>query len=200
MHQRRQRERGNVTCHRRRGEREFVGHYRRNDPDLWKGVVAGLLGGFAGSWTMNQFQAGWSKVVNGAQNNGGNQGQKQTQSFGSEPATMKVAEKLSEVVIHRELSPEEKQKAEPIVHYAFGAAMGGLYGAAAELLPAARKGAGLPFGTVLFVGADEIAVPKLGLSKPATEYPLSTHAQALASHLIYGLTTEVVRRSIRWAL
>jgi len=37
----------------------------------------------------------------------------------------------------------------------------------------------------------------LGLKKPPTEYPLSEHAYALASHLVYGLTTEMVRGAVR---
>src|SRR5215831_9326800 len=48
--------------------------------------------------------------------------------------------------------------------------------------------------------ADEIIVPALGLSKPPTKYPLSTHASSIASHLVYGMTTEIVRREIRRAL
>jgi putative membrane protein len=44
---------------------------------------------------------------------------------------------------------------------------------------------------------DEIAVPALGLSKSPREYPISTHLQSLAAHFVYGLTTEVVRRTVR---
>ena len=39
-----------------------------------------------------------------------------------------------------------------------------------------------------------------GLSKLPTEYPLSVHAYAFASHLVFGLTTELVRRAVRNAL
>lgn len=77
---------------------------------------------------------------------------------------------------------------------------GAMYGAMSELWPEAAVGAGLPFGAAVWLAADEIAVPALGLSKPATEYPLSKHAYALASHLVYGVTTEVVRRVVRQAL
>ena len=94
----------------------------------------------------------------------------------------------------------EKKVAGPTVHYAFGTITGGLYGAAAELAPIIRSGAGLPFGAVFWLAADEAAVPALGLSKPPTEYPLSTHASALASHFVYGLTTDIVRRAIRRVL
>lgn len=45
--------------------------------------------------------------------------------------------------------------------------------------------------------ADEGAVPWLGLSKGPTEYPVSTHAYALASHMVYGLTAEFTPRAVR---
>jgi hypothetical protein len=51
------------------------------------------------------------------------------------------------------------------------------------------------FGSVLFLGADELAVPALGLSE-AAESP-SSHLYGWASHLVYGLTTELVRRQVR---
>ena len=36
--------------------------------------------------------------------------------------------------------------------------------------------------------------------EPPQDYPTSVHAEALASHLVYGLATEGVRRAIRAAL
>jgi hypothetical protein len=47
------------------------------------------------------------------------------------------------------------------------------------------------------LAVDEGAVALLGLSKGPTQYPLSTHVYALASHFVYGVTTEVVRRALR---
>ena len=46
----------------------------------------------------------------------------------------------------------------------------------------------------------KISVPLLGLSKGPTEYPVSTHAYALASHLVYGVTAEMSRRALRQVL
>ncbi len=83
------------------------------------------------------------------------------------------------------------------MHYIFGTATGGLYGAAAELTPSIGVGAAVPFGIVFWLIADETAVPALGLSKAPTEYPLSTHATALAAHCVYGLTVDAVRRGMR---
>lgn len=51
-------------------------------------------------------------------------------------------------------------------------------------------------GIVLQEDEKKVAVPALGLSKKPAEYPAAVHAQALASHLVYGLTTDLVRRGL----
>ena len=56
--------------------------------------------------------------------------------------------------------------------------------------------AGAGFGTALVVGADEIAIPALGLSGQS-ESSIGTHPYGLASHLVYGVTIEGVRRLTR---
>ena len=86
------------------------------------------------------------------------------------------------------------------MHYAFGVTTGALYGATVELLPGAASGAGLPFGALVWLTADEGLVPLLGLSKTPAQYPPQIHLYALASHLVYGLTAETVRRAVRAAL
>jgi putative membrane protein len=179
--------------------------------EVWKGIAAGLVGGLVASWTMNQFQAAWSKVAEGFEKSHGAQSMQPTEGQppgqGSEQnkenadnATVKAASAISEGILGHQLKESEKERAGAAVHYAFGTATGGLYGAAAELAPEVTTGMGLPFGAAFWLVADETAVPLLGLSKPPTEYPVSTHAYALASHLVYGLTTEFVRRAMRNAL
>jgi hypothetical protein len=111
-------------------------------------------------------------------------------------ATVKTAARLSRGLFHHELEPREKRVAGPAVHYAFGALTGAVYGALAELSPRWTAGAGIPFGTAVWLGADEVTVPALGLSGPATESPLPVHARALAAHVVYGLTTDLVRRLV----
>jgi uncharacterized membrane protein YagU involved in acid resistance len=53
---------------------------------------------------------------------------------------------------------------------------------------------------VFWLVADEISVPLLGLSKGPTAYPVSTHVYAFASHLVYGMTAELSRRTLRQVL
>lgn len=179
--------------------------------DVLKGLAAGIVGGLIASWTMNQFQALLSKA---SEDDGKSQGGKSARQGGEgkqkkksqsehkedDDATVKAASAISENVFDHKLTKSEKKIAGPAVHYALGTITGGLYGAVAELAPAIGAGVGLPFGAVFWLVADEAAVPALGLSKSPTEYPLSTHAYALAAHFVYGLTTDIVRRAVRRAL
>src|SRR4030095_2339440 len=113
--------------------------------------------------------------------------------------TVKAASAVSEGIFGHRLTKNEKKIAGPAVHYSLGTAVGGLYGAAAEIAPEVAKGAGVPFGAAFWLVVDETAVPLLGFSKGPTKYPLSTHVYALTSHFVYGLTAEAVRRAVRKA-
>jgi putative membrane protein len=126
--------------------------------------------------------------------------QERGQDRESDNATVRMAGLVSEDVFGHRLAESEKETAGAVAHYAMGATSGAVYGAAAELLPTATAGAGLPFGAAVWLIADELIVPALGLSKPPAAYPLSTHAYAFASHLVYGVSTEMMRRAVRRAL
>jgi uncharacterized membrane protein YagU involved in acid resistance len=154
-----------------------------------------MIGGIVASWVMEEFQSAWMKAAKAMESqNGSPNTQEKTEQ---EPATVKAAEMVSEKVFGQHLADEDKQWAGNAVHYATGGAFGAVYGLAAELAPQVTVAAGLPFGTAVWLAIDEGAVPLFGLSKGPAEYPVSTHVYALASHFVYGLTTEVVRRGLR---
>jgi putative membrane protein len=186
---------------------------------VWKGLAAGLIGGLVASWTMNRFQDIWSKFAKGIESwednqfqnvwgeftdaegstgKGGPQADSQTQA--QDDTTVRAASAVSEGLFGHKLTPSEKKVGGTAVHYVLGTGVGGLYGAAAEMAPRVTAGSGLPFGAVFWLVVDEGAVPLLGLSKGPTAYPVLTHAYALASHFVYGLTAEVVRRALRKAM
>jgi putative membrane protein len=169
----------------------------KGEANILKGMLAGAVGGLVASWTMNEFQKAWA--AGEKQITGGKRGQQGGQQNGedAEDATMKTADRISELVQGRHLTREEKKKAGPVVHYAFGALMGAVYGASVEVNPAAKVLAGIPFGAILFAAADEVALPVLGLSDKPAAYRLSTHLDGLVSHVVYGVTTETVRRMVR---
>lgn len=171
-------------------------------------MIAGAIGGLAAAWVMNVFmEKAGSKVQQVAEkfdpsaHQPASQDQQAESSPNSEPkedATMKTADALfSTATGGRHLSMEAKQRGGPIVHYAFGALMGALYGMGAEYSSTVRSGFGTTFGSVLFAGADLWAVPALGLSGSSSDAPISSLATPFSAHIVYGLTTEGVRRLVR---
>jgi hypothetical protein len=170
-----------------------------NKPRPIRGLLAGAAGGLFAAWIMTGFQSAWSKVSEQLQSQGSKESgqQQQSGSGDSEDATMKAAGKVAHAMLDRDLSKEEKKKGGSLVHYAFGTFSGAVYGLLSEYVPAARLGFGTAFGALLFVAADELTVPALGLSPKPTETPLSSHVYGIASHLVYGANTEAVRKGIR---
>ena len=180
-----------------------------HEPSILKGMVAGLAAGLVASWTMNQFQAVWTRIAEGSEKSHGAQsmqpaegskGEQAQDTAEQDDATVETAKVISKGIFGHELQESEKEPAGAAVHYAFGTVTGGLYGALAEVTPQVTTAAGLPFGAGFWLLADEISVPLLGLSKGPTEYPVSTHVYALASHLVYGVTAELSRRAVRQVL
>jgi putative membrane protein len=169
---------------------------------LLRGAVAGLAGGLLASWVMNEFMAGpGQKLQQALQRDEDNQQQQTKSNEPKEDATMKAADTVVGITTGgRHLSREQKERAGPVVHYTFGAVMGGLYGAAAEYWPDARAGFGTTFASALFAGADLIAVPVLQLGTSPEDEPVSALVSPFSAHLVYGFTTELVRRIVRSAM
>ncbi|HVR88037.1 MAG TPA: DUF1440 domain-containing protein [Candidatus Limnocylindria bacterium] len=167
-----------------------------------KGAVAGAVGGLAGAYAMERFQYWWQDLEQRAapkrRAHAARDGAADKQT--EEPATVQVAERLSEKLLASPLPDALKPKAGEAVHYATGGLIGAAYGIAAELLPPARWANGMVFGSVVWWVADNMAVPAQGLGKKPEQVPPSKHAYALASHLVYGFSTELVRRIVRLVL
>lgn len=191
-----------------------MGSDKREEGDVLKGLAAGIVAGLAAAWTMNQFQAAWSKLTEGEEKSHGAQSRQEgspqhgvgraLQARGKDSEQDDAPERLANAIAvatsDHELTKGEKETAGTALHYAMGATSGALYGAVAEVMPLVKTGAGLPFGAAVWLIADEGIVPAAGLSKSPTEYPLSIHAYAFSSHLVFGLTAELVRRAMRSVL
>lgn len=177
--------------------------------NAWKGCAAGIAGGLAATVVMTGFQSIWNAAMpkqngnsesqRGSESNIQNRETRQAQSENDNPTT-KVAHKILGVAGH-ELSPEGQKKGGMVVHYTFGTLMGAVYGTALEFAPRNYRrnaiGSGLLMGTALFAGADELALPALGLTGSPTESPASAHLYGLVSHLVYGATAGMVTRTLR---
>lgn len=107
-----------------------------------------------------------------------------------EPVTEVVARRFVEGVLRRPLRGRAKRWAGQLVHFGTGAACG----AVLALLARGRLGFrhGLLFGTIVWALNDNLAVPAMRLADWPSRYPLGVHLGALASHLVYGVTTALV--------
>lgn len=182
--------------------------------NVYKGVAAGVAGGLIASYVMNQFQSALGKLMENEERSHGAQslqqgspehgiGRELAERGVDEPdddAAARTGNAVSELVFDHHLTKSEKETAGAVAHYAMGVTSGAIYGAVAEMMPVATTCEGTAFGAAVWLMADEGVVPALGLSRNATDYPPSIHVYSFTSHLVYGLTTELVRRAIRRAL
>lgn len=160
---------------------------------LFVHLAAGVAAGLAASFAMERYQRALGRLspdLGGAPGGGGQQ-YRQPQS---EPSTYVAADVVSRAATGQALRSEDKPLGGSIVHYVFGGTVGALYGVLAAQRPAAAAGLGMPFGAAVWMTADEIGMPALGLAKPPTAYPLTDHLSGLSAHLVFGAVMESVRR------
>ena len=164
-----------------------------------KGLLAGAIAGLVGTWAMGEVQRLWTHAVDGdvpRESAAGRHDARdwQERSEGQNSNEL-AAQAIARRVLGRSLTRQELRVAAPLVHYAFGAAMGGVYGTYAGRRKSQTSGAA--FGTTVWLAADEIAMPLLGLSQSTARRPLEMHVQAFVAHLVFGTATEMTRRSLQ---
>lgn len=177
-------------------------------PSISRGILTGIIAGIAATVTMDQFmklasagQKATEKQVKLAQGQSPEkivreQQEKEQRAAQQEGSTEILARKIAETA-GKSLGSEQKKKAGQAVHYSFGTLMGVVYGVTSEILPEVTAGGGTGFGTLLFLGADVVAVPAFRLAPPPSETTPVDHLQHWAGHVVYGGTLELVRSLVR---
>jgi putative membrane protein len=154
------------------------------------GAVAGLIGGLVAAGAMSLAHTAIAALAPEPEVAAAPQRPEE------EDATVKVAAAVTGLAGGR-LDEADKPMAGTLVHYAFGGLVGATYGVAAELLPVVTAAIGLPFGFAVWLGAHVVTVPALGLAAPPTRRPVRKETEEFGLHLVYGVTTELVRRLLR---
>jgi putative membrane protein len=165
-----------------------------------QGLIVGSLSGLVGTVFMTQFQLLWKKASKEEQPFKNKFEAKQSEKE-KEDSTMKTAEKISEAA-GRKLTRAEKKRAGNWVHYSFGAIMGGIYGLVRETAPnylwrINPAISGIVYGTTVFVGAHEVAVPALRLGSNPLKEPVPDQVSEYLAHLVYGVGTSLSYSVIR---
>lgn len=151
-------------------------HEKELGKSLVKGLVAGLIGGLVATAVRAIAEKIYSPHPEGA----------------PEPEAA-----LAEKIAGRELTKGEEAVAVEAIHWGFGALSGAAYGALAEFYPAATAKEGAGFGIALASLTHEGALPALGISAPPEEQTIGERTGEMASHALFGVVTETVRRAVR---
>jgi putative membrane protein len=151
----------------------------RRRRSLFKGFLAGAIGGLAGAAAKAAAEAVYPP---------------RTQGQIPPPAV------LVNRMAGRSLSEEEEEVSVQAIHWGFGALAGGVYGALAEYKPAVTRRLGASFGLTLCGITHASALPIMGLTEHPTDQPPREHVSELVTHVIYGVATELTRRIARKAL
>jgi hypothetical protein len=165
---------------------------------MLKAAGAGAIGGLAGTLAMNYVQRLWTLAADGkapesaADHHDARDWQERTEHRNSNEM---AAQAFARVVLRRHLTDRELSVAAAVMHFSFGAAVGAFYGMLTESM--ARRQSGVALGSALWLAADEIAMPVMGLSDPTWCRPLEMHLQSWSAHLVYGIVAEQVRRGVR---
>ena len=159
----------------------------RHEPDDLRAAAAGVAAGLLAAWIMDRWQAGASPLLSTYQEKAG------VTSPGGD-ATAKAADALSRFARGRPVSDDDRAAAGLKVHYAFGAILGGAYAVVAGRWGGVTAGFGSGFSLLVDLLFDEALVPALKLSAPDRDYPASSHAYGVVSHLIFGVALEGGRR------
>jgi uncharacterized membrane protein len=151
--------------------------------DLAEGAASGALAGLAGAAVMEIFQTYSAALFR--------------PSGSRPPATEQAAQRAARMSANARLRRADRHAGGTAVHYVTGALTGAAYGAFAEAQPGVTRWRGLAFGLACATLIDQIAVPLAGFARPAWRYTLRTHLYAYASHAVFGVVTEAVRKALR---
>jgi putative membrane protein len=143
---------------------------------LAKGLLAGLIGGLVATAAKTLAERIYPPRTHG------------------EP---EPAEELAERFAGHELAETQKEVATEAIHWGFGALTGAAYGALAEYYPAATAKDGAGFGMALSSLTHGTMLPAIGLSAEPEEQTARERTSEMASHVVYGVVTETVRRVVR---
>lgn len=170
----------------------------------WIGFLCGVAGGVAGLFVMRRAMKLMKRVVDTSPKPTGDisDDQRSMSPFGllhqpGESSTAALGRLGYERVLHKQPTDTQIKRASKAVHWGFGLTVAGLYGAMRAAEPRFDLVSGAIFGAGLWLLADELLVPFLGLADKPTLHRPGVHAQSLVGHLGYGVTTAMVAQGVR---
>jgi putative membrane protein len=143
---------------------------------LAKGLIAGLIGGLVATAAKTLAEKIYPPRVHGE---------------------LEPSEELAERIAGHELMEPQKEAAVESIHWGFGALTGAAYGALVEYYPSATAKDGAGFGMALSSLTHGTMLPAMGLVAEPEQQTARERKSEMATHVVYGVVTEMVRRVVR---
>lgn len=104
-----------------------------------------------------------------------------------EPSTMQLTGQLAQAVLDRPATRRQRELGGYVFHYAYGATAGALYGGLAGSWTTITRGAGVPYGTAVWLVGDEAMITLLRLGRTPDQTPARSHVTSLLGHWAFGV-------------
>jgi len=155
-----------------------VSFFQRNSfaSSTSRGLIAGFLGGLAGTAVktlVEQFLP--------------------VRKIEQRSAQIKIVDDLSTKILGSPISRDHEALAEQLVNFPFGASIGAAYGYGKKDKDEFRVADGAILGATTWVTTHETSLPLFGLESKPKNIPVRLQANELVAHVLFGITTELVR-------
>jgi hypothetical protein len=170
-----------------RSARRVVGKSRETAGPL-RAVLRGAVAGGFGTAAMTAWQTLSAKLQGSVEQE--RPGERSNDPWADAPAPAKVAKRISEAVLGRGVSPELIPLLSNVMHWAYGAGWGAVYGLTVAGRPAAALRRGATFGATVW-GSSYLELVPMGIYEPPWKYELQELALDLSYHMAYGLGTAI---------
>ncbi|MGB8704487.1 MAG: DUF1440 domain-containing protein [Gillisia sp.] len=149
---------------------------KRISSNASRGLISGFVGGLAGTAVKNLVE----KFL-------------PVRKVEQRSAQIKIVDELSTQLTGTPISLQNAALAEHLVDFPFGVSLGTAYGYGKRNKDKFRLADGMIFGVTTWVSTHETSLPILGLEAKPTNIPVKQQANELFAHLLFGITTELVR-------
>lgn len=141
-----------------------------------RGIIAGFIGGLVGSAAKSAVE----KFL-------------EVRKIDEKTAQVKVLNKFSKKLIGTSIGTENEGLAKQLVNVPLGGTVGAIYGYGKRDKENVSVLDGAILGGTTWFSTHETTLPFAGVEENPQNVPMKTQAQELLAHVVFGVTTEIVR-------